>query len=187
MKICLVAKEYPPETAHGGIGSQTWNKARELASRGHEVHVVTSSAGRPTEVRVATEELGVVVHRIRPPDVAGTLYGEASLDVGYSWLVGRYLQGMLETAALDVIDFPEYGGEGFAYQLDRTPWNWVPVVVQLHGPLAMFSERIGWPARESDLYRVVTFMEDLSIKRADVLMACSANIADFTAAFHEVP
>jgi glycogen(starch) synthase len=86
----------------------------------------------------------------------------------------------------DVIDFAEYGAEGFAYQLDRTPWNWVPVVVQLHGPLAMFSERIGWPEKESDFYRVGTLMEDFSIKNADGLMACSANIADFTAGHHGV-
>ena len=31
MKLCLVSQEYPPETALGGIGSQTWNKARTLA------------------------------------------------------------------------------------------------------------------------------------------------------------
>jgi len=34
MRILLVSQEYPPETAHGGIGSQTWTKAYELARRG---------------------------------------------------------------------------------------------------------------------------------------------------------
>ena len=29
----------------------------------------------------------------------------------------------MEDVAFDVLDFPEYGAEGFAYQLDRTPWN----------------------------------------------------------------
>jgi glycosyltransferase involved in cell wall biosynthesis len=59
-------------------------------------------------------------------------------------------------------------------------------VVQLHGPLAMFAERIGWPGKGSDLFRAGTFMEDYSISHADALMACSANIADFTAEYHRV-
>ena len=45
------------------------------------------------------------------------------------------------------------------------------------------AEHIGWPDRESSLYRVGTFMEDFSINHADALMACSANIANFTAGF----
>jgi glycosyltransferase involved in cell wall biosynthesis len=93
----------------------------------------------------------------------------------------------MRTADFDVIDFAEYGAEGFAYQLDRTPWNWVPVVVQLHAPLAMLAECLNWPSKDGDLYRVGSFMEGISIERADGLMACSANIADFTAAFYGVP
>src|SRR2546430_15306822 len=92
----------------------------------------------------------------------------------------------MKSLEFDVIDFAEYGAEGFAYQLDRTPWSFAPVAIQLHGPLSMFAERIGWPEPGSDFERVGTFMEELSIQRADALMACSANIADFTADRHRV-
>jgi glycogen synthase len=186
LRICLVSKEYPPETAHGGIGSQTWNKARTLSRAGHAVHVVSSAAQAGPEVTTTTHD-GVTVHRVRPLGFEFPVYEPAAYSVGYSWSVLRQVSRLLEAESLDVIDFAEYGGEGFAFQLNRTPWNWVPVVVQLHGPLAMFAERIGWPERDTDFYRVGTFMEDFSIKRADALMACSANIADFTAEFHEVP
>ena len=49
MKICLVSQEFPPETAHGGIGTQTWNKSRILTRLGHEVHVLScaSNVGGP--------------------------------------------------------------------------------------------------------------------------------------------
>src|SRR5207244_4050866 len=114
MRICLVSQEYPPETARGGIGSQTYNKAHALAA----------------------------------------------LERG---------------AVFDVVDVAEDGAEGFGYQINQRPWSRTPVVVQLHGPLAMFAERIGWPARDSEFLRVVEFMEDTSIRLADALMACSAN------------
>jgi glycosyltransferase involved in cell wall biosynthesis len=51
----------------------------------------------------------------------------------------------------------------------------------------MFVEHIGWPERGSEFHRVGTLMEEVSIKRADALMACSANIADLTAGYYSVP
>src|SRR5262245_40967111 len=186
MKICLVSQEYPPETARGGVGTLTWNKARALAALGHTVHVLSCTAGDGPESRTETDA-GVTVHRMRPPGVDFPVYKTPTYWLGYSWAVLGQLRRLMETDAFDVLDFPEYGGEGFAYQLDRGPWNWAPVVVQFHGSLAMFAEHGGWPERGSDFHRVGTVMEELSVKRADALMACSASIADFNAAFYGVP
>ena len=186
LRICLVAQEYPPETARGGIGSQAWNKARGLRDAGHDVHVLSSSAAPGPPLRTQTEA-GVTVHRLQPPGYAFPVHDAPAFWTGYSWAVLRALRRLEEEQGFDLVDFAEYGAEGFAYQADRTEWNWTPVVVQLHGPLAMFAERIGWPERDSRLYRVGTFMEDFSIGNADALMACSGNIADFTAGFHGVP
>jgi glycosyltransferase involved in cell wall biosynthesis len=189
MRICLVSQEYPPDTARGGIGTQTWNKAHALARLGHSVHVLSCAARSGPDVTTVNEG-GVTLHRMQPPgqeDGRGLpIYNPATYSVGYTWNVLRQLYRLTRTTNFDVIDFPEYGAEGFAYQLDRTPWNWVPVVVQLHAPLAMLAEYLHWPAKDSDLYRVGTFMEGISIERADSLMACSANIADFTAAFYGI-
>lgn len=185
MNICLVSQEYPPETARGGIGTQTWNKARTLTRLGHSVHVLSTGAGNDAEP-VETVRDGVTVHRMRSINKGIALYELVAYWYGYSWEVLRNLRQLTARVAFDVIDFAEYGAEGFAYQMDRTPYDWIPVTVQLHGPLSMFAKRIGWPELDSDLFRVGTFMEDYSIKNADALMACSANIADFTAEEHGV-
>lgn len=189
MNICLVAQDFPPETARGGIGTQTFNKARALTRLGHMVHVLSSGSSLDGNVR--TESFaGMTVHRMPFPGEESandcTLYNPATYWMAYSFSVLRQLHRLSQTARFDVIDFAEYGAEGFAYQLDRTPWNWAPVVVQLHAPLAMLAEHIGWPEKESDLFRVGTLMEGISIERADRLMACSANIADFTASYYGV-
>ncbi|HJZ60485.1 MAG TPA: glycosyltransferase family 4 protein [Gemmataceae bacterium] len=186
MNVCLVSQEYPPETARGGVGTQTWNKARWLAQRGHAVHVLSCAAAPVPETRTETRD-GVTVHRMPPPGGEFPVYTTPAYWVGYSWAVLRELHRRTQDHAFDVVDFPEYGAEGFAYQLDRTPWNWLPVVVQLHGPLAMFVEQIGWPERGGEFHRVGTTMEGVSIRQADALMACSANIADLTARLHGVP
>lgn len=191
MRICLISEEYPPDTARGGIGTQSWNKAQALTGLGHEVHVLTcaADAGDAPDLVTSSQD-GVTVHRMQPPaEEPGRewpVYEQAAYSLGYAWSVARHLHQLRETIEFDLFNFPEYGAEGFAYQLNRTRWNWVPVVVQLHGPLAMFSERIGWPEPESDYFRVGTYMEGASIGWADALMASSANIADFTAGFYGV-
>lgn len=180
MRICLVSLEYPPETGWGGVGTQTLVKARGLARRGHEVHVLACSGDDGPGLRSATAD-GITVHRTRPPGYDFPVYGKPLWLLGYTLAVAAALHELTQRHPFDVLDFPEYGGEGFAYQLDRTRWNWTPVVVQLHGPMAMFVERLGWPQRGSVLAEVGAWLESFSLRRADAVMACSHAVAGIAA------
>ncbi len=186
MRICLVSQEYPPETAWGGVGTQTWVKARALARLGHEVHVLSRSADEGTDLRSEIQD-GVLVHRMQAPGFDFPIFGKPAYMIGYTWNVLAALHKLLERFEFDVLDFPEFGGEGFAYQLDRTLWNWVPVVVQLHGPLAMFHEFFRWPEPDSRLQQVGMFLEEFSLKNADVIMACSRSVADLAGRYYGIP
>src|SRR5690606_20012447 len=46
MHLALVSQEYPPETAKGGLGTQTLAKARGMRRRGHEVTVISRTSER---------------------------------------------------------------------------------------------------------------------------------------------
>jgi glycosyltransferase involved in cell wall biosynthesis len=187
MRICLVSQEFPPDTARGGIGTQTWNKARGLAAAGHTVEVV-AAAGKPSSAPTISQDSdGFKVHRLPTPGSLFEVHGEASYWLGYAWTVFGYLRDLSASEPFDVIDFAEYGGEGFYFFLDRNMWTWTPAVVQLHGPLQMFADHMGWPAQGSDFQRLGSMMEDCCIRRADALMACSRNIATFTANRHRIP
>lgn len=188
MRICLVSQEYPPESARGGIGTQTWTKAHALTRLGHRVHVL-AEAGRSGPRLLRTETVDdVVVHRLQSPDIDVPIHEPQTYWVGYSWQVFRALRTLLRDGeTFDIINFPDYGAEGFAFQLDRHAWCKIPVVVQLHGPLAMFAKRIGWPTLDSAFCRVGTSMERLSIGDADGWMASSHNIAAFAAEEYGVP
>ena len=180
MRICLVSLEYPPETGWGGVGTQTLVKARGLAARGHDVHVLACSADDRAAMRTEVQD-GVSVHRLHPPGHDFPVYGKPLWLVGYTVAVAAALHELMERHRFDVLDFPEFGGEGFAYQLDRTRWNWVPVVVQLHGSMAMFVDHLGWPERGSHLHEVGGFLEAFSLRNADLIMACSGSVADVAA------
>ena len=101
--------------------------------------------------------------------------------------VVQTLDDLMDRHRFDVLDFPEFGGEGIAYQLDRTCWNWVPVVVHLHGSVAMFAEHTGWPEPPTRFYRYGTFVEELSIKEADGLIASSSGHADLVSRRYGIP
>jgi glycogen synthase len=84
MRIALVTREFPPETAWGGIGKFYSTFARALSDAGHDVEVFTQAlhAGRTEEWE------GVLVHRIVPrrwligPRTGGDLGGVPSQCIG---------------------------------------------------------------------------------------------------------
>lgn len=69
MRIALITREYPPETAWGGIGTFYFSFAKSLAQAGCDVEVFTQGVHKS----FSEEQNGVLVHRILPR----------------KWLVGR--------------------------------------------------------------------------------------------------
>jgi hypothetical protein len=99
----------------GGIATRTFNKARALAALGHEVHVLSRSAEEGADLRTKLNH-GVIVHLMKPPRYEFPIYSRMTYRLGYAWHVLVKLSELMERTAFDVFDFPEFGGEGFAYQ-----------------------------------------------------------------------
>jgi glycosyltransferase involved in cell wall biosynthesis len=175
MRVCLVSQEYPGGGYTGGIGTQTRVKAAGLAALGHEVDVVTAAGPEHDEAAP-----GATLHRLRETALEEVRSTEAYW-LGHSWMVLLALRRLAGARGYDVVDFPDYGAEGFAYALDREDDDPTAIVVHLHGSLGMFAERIGWPEQGSRFHRAGTFMEDLAIEAADGVIAASASIAELTA------
>lgn len=176
MRICLVSQEYPPETGWGGIGTQTRNKAQGLAERGHTAHVVSVTWEGAGKVE---QQGGVVVHRIQAPELVHLCYDGPAFWLAYSLAVAEKLHELCNQVGFDIIQFPEYGAEGFIYQTETFEGPRPRFVVQLHGPVAMLAEHSGWPAPGSPYYETVCFLENQVIRHSDHLFSSSHNIARF--------
>jgi starch synthase len=181
LRIALVSQEYPPETAHGGIGSQTHLKAHGLASRGHEVFVISHSIDG--DQHETTDGL-VSVTRIPRPDARLPIRTDPVRWLAYSVDVAAAVARLHARVSLDLVDFPEWACEGYIHLLNQTPWNHVPTVIHLHGPLVMFAHALGWPALDSELYKVGTAMEGTCLRLADAVFSSSRCSAEWCARHH---
>lgn len=181
MKIVLVSQEYPPDTAHGGIASQTFLKAHGLARMGHEAIVLSHSLDERThEMRDGR----VRVIRIPGFDDTITLNNEEVRWLNYSERVAAKLNELNVRLALDLIDFVEWGAEGFFYLLNRSKRSHVPCVVHIQGPMVMLNQMIGWPDSSSEFFRVGSFMEGTCLRLADAVYSSSKYSADWCRKSH---
>ena len=170
MRVALVSQEYPPETAKGGIGTQTYLKAQGLATLGHEVHVLSRTRAK----QVSKSANGnVQVTRIPGMDSRTGIFTEIADWATYSGEVAAALASIHAETPLDLIDFPEWGAEGFIHLVNRTEWNRIPTVIHLHGPLVMFGHTMGWPEINSEFFKVGTTMEGACVRLADAVFSSS--------------
>lgn len=127
LRLCFLSQDYPPGPV-GGIAIWTHTLATALTARGHEVSVVTRTAGHP---RVDFEQ-GVWVHRIPQrhhpgrewpvlPDLPGLI-----ADWAFSAL--DEVLRIRARRGLDVVSAPIWDAEGAACLADGT----LPVVTSLH-------------------------------------------------------
>ncbi len=171
MNILLVSQEFPPETARGGIGSQTLAKAKGLAALGHKVFVISRSIDTNRHERTADN---ICVIRIPGMEAAMPDMTDTVQWITHSVAVAAEITALQQRVQIDIIDFPEWAAEGYVYLLNRMDWNHIPTVVHLHGPLVMFAHAMNWPDIDSTFYRYGTQMEAACVQLSDAVYSSSA-------------
>jgi hypothetical protein len=70
MRICIISREYPPETGWGGIGAYSYLHANTLAELGHDVEVIALTPEGVTQMPLPTNgalpgsPLNIKLHRV---------------------------------------------------------------------------------------------------------------------------
>lgn len=175
MKVALVSQEYPPDLS-GGIATQTLMKAEGLSRLSHQVFVICRSMdGSRYESKVGD----VTVIRIPGMEVKGVYMSDIVQWITYSVNVAAEIEALHERVSLKLVDFAEWAAEGYIWLLNRCEWNYIPAVIQLHGPLVMFSKTMNWPEVNSEFYRAGTHMEATCIRLADGVYSSSECSAEW--------
>ncbi len=173
-----MAREYPPDTGWGGIGTFTFHLAHGLRELGHDVDVVTST---DKDARLLEDE-GIRVHRVPPlsglPGDLGTLYMVAPnsrhMLLSTQALWQKFLS-LHKQNPFDVIDTPELLGEGIFAALSKP----VPLVVRLYTPHFKFITDNLHNISPTFDHSLLCLLERTSITSADAVTSPSKDLADF--------
>ena len=174
LKICLVCREFPPESKVSGTGTYMHSIAKCLEMRGHKITVVSYS--RKGESK--TTDGNITIYRIRP----NTLKGSGRLQrwvpvwfLNYSFAVYKKLIQLNRQMRFDVIQIPEWGGEGFFFS--RRPF--CPFVLKVHGPLFL-NHRFDRNHKTRILKITENWMEKSVVKKADAVIYSSRAMEHLT-------
>ena len=120
MNIGLFSPNYPGVTGDGGIGTYTRELAIAFRAAGHNVAVLTGG-----QKRGQTMSEGVPIDIIEPRFIP--VLGSMLPGVVPSIRVGRKALQLVDTAKLEIFEFPNWEGMGLWFALRRR----VPLVVRL--------------------------------------------------------
>lgn len=178
MKICIVSREYPPETLWGGIGTFTYNLAHGLREIGHDVDVICFTFGD----EVIQIDEGIRLYRITSPKIPFSektwwdfvKYALFPFSLFYSYKVMRKIRSLYKERRYDAIDYPEHIGEGF-FSILLGRW---PSLVRLYTPLSLIGEMGMSKSTNSIDYYLFGLLERYSIKKATIVNSPSRNLAN---------
>jgi glycosyltransferase involved in cell wall biosynthesis len=165
-------------SGHGGIAVYNRTMAKALADAGYEVSVITS---RQNQDQPAYQEInGVKTYRLFSSNLGWLRrlpllrWYERSLSfLLYSFRVAKQIKKLDHHANLDIVEFAEAGGEGFAYLLQK---HRLPVIVRCHTPTFVLQRYYHSDEMPYDI-RLVSGMEKYCIRHADALTAPSFHMA----------
>lgn len=179
MRVCLISREYPPDTGWGGIATFTKHLAHGLIDLGHDVEVVALAEGPAKTV----EQDGIWVHRVEPHIIEGDL-GAVSICMPYSRYVLRTTSALWskflelhQKTPFDVVDTPELLAEGLIPAVTKV----VPLVIRLYTPHSKFIAEKLHNVHPSFDHQFVATMERVAMRFADVITSPSDDLAAYVA------
>ena len=178
MIISLVTREFPPDTAWGGIATYSFDIAQALVKKGHQVHVITLSVnGEAYE----DEFQGIYVHRIVPSFIklgkVPFFWRILKYYDGYHLSVYRTLRKLLKSKKIDIIESPNLHGETAIFQLFNKGSKHVPVVIRLHSCLKQ--NLLHNKSNFTLALRISHFFERMAVKRAQGISAVSKSVIKY--------
>lgn len=183
MRICLLSREYPPDTGWGGIGAYTFQHAKALQQCGHQVEVIALTAAEIDNEPEPFNDGGVIVHRAPWNKLLQEL-GTIWISVPYSHYVlkcglalWRKFLEVHSAQPFDVVEAPEHLAEALFPALTKV----CPLVVRLHTPHSKFIAERYHNLTPSFDHNLVAILERMPILEADVLSSPSEDLADYVA------
>jgi len=165
MKLAFLSREYPPDTAWGGVATVYHSLARALAERGHEVHVICQAVGEATDY----VESGVFVHRVG----TNPKRYSAMARVNYSFHAWLKLAKVIREHDIEIVEATYWGADALLYSVKKR----IPLVVRVDVSASdILRTKTYSGIKELLSLKILSRLEDFSAKRADRVIAISQDL-----------
>jgi glycosyltransferase involved in cell wall biosynthesis len=190
MRICIISREYPPDTGWGGIGAYSYLHANTLAQLGHDVEVVAlakedvtatpavqNGAHRGADYYIALHRVpwGKALSRL---DKINHCLPSSHYTIKCATALWKTFHALHAQRPFDVVEAPEHLGEAIFPALTRV----CPLVVRLHTPhFKIVDDGLNNLARNFDTNLLGT-LERLAILEANLVTSPSRDLASYVCA-----
>lgn len=175
MRVCLVSSELAP-VAGGGAGMYAQQMAGALARAGVETHLLTF----PHPGLAEHAPVGVRVHTIAMDRGLAAVKAYHGRPMRHAMAVHEALEPLHAEHTFDVIEFPDFGAEGwFCFRARRTRGAYPGAVLALRAHMPIFlCDRLNQCVRRGRRSATMEFMERECFELADVVISPSAALRD---------
>jgi glycosyltransferase involved in cell wall biosynthesis len=163
LNVCIVSREFPPDTAFGGIGTFSVDTALMLKQHGHRVTVLSQSLSRTHSF----DYQGVTVWKLKVPRPCDTYHFLPALILGFNYVILRTLRRLHAQTPFDLVDAPDHLAEGLSAAL----FTDLPVVTRLHTPFALLVDMGLNDYRKGPAYAFIRLAEKIAIARSTAVYA----------------
>jgi len=176
MNICYICRNILRD--RGGIETYTLELARALGSEGHMVHIIAQNKGGLLPECTAK---GITIHLIDFAEHPFPGYWMMDRfipidDLRFSMAAAKKIRDLTDSLKIDIVEATDYFRTGFWYALDRK----TPFLLRLHGWFFNRQDgRINPLGSLSLRERLLWQMQQMTIKRVDVISVVSSDFANF--------
>lgn len=178
MRICLISREFPPDTGWGGIATFVHDLALGLVEIGHEVEVIALAAD---EKDSCIDYNGVTVRRVAWKALLADKQRMLTL-VPYCHNIARQIIALWQCFArqheqrpFDVVEAPEMFAEGLFVSVSKA----APLVIRLYTPHFKFIDEGFHNVNGHFDHQFIAMLERLTMLSADLVTSPSEDLADY--------
>jgi glycosyltransferase involved in cell wall biosynthesis len=178
MRICLISREFPPETGWGGIATFVHDLALGLHEVGQEVEVIALSHDSQDSVK---EYEGIKIHRVAIKQSLDQYQSLLSV-MPYShsifkalWALHDKFIALHKENPFDVVEVPEMFGEGCFLALSKQ----CPLVVRLYTPHFKFIDDRLHLIDDSFDHQFLALVEQYTLLSADLVTSPSNDLGGY--------
>ena len=176
MNIAYICKEFGPVTG-GGIGTYIYNVCMAMNHKGHRVFLVTDCFNSDN---LNLLPKGIELVRVQPTR-KNRLGSFISASHEYSYRAYDTLSALCSQFSIDIAEFAEFGGEGFATVRAKRllgEFAGTKIIIKLHTPSSLL-----YTINEDRRLHVDSlcdyFMEDYCVKYADMVTSPSLSLGHY--------